>query len=317
MAIELISTIKPKNNGSFPVVEDNDIKGGYHSVTSIVMRDAIPVTKRSPGMLCYVSDTRKIYKLSEDLTTWIEFTSGGGDVTEMETTELTSSALGGIPVGEDLNGKTVIEILTMMLYPYVKPTISATGTPNGGIFEVGNTQTITNVNVVITKKSKKITKVEVFDGATSLGLLEDDTIANGGTFNFPVNVEVASVNKQLTATVTDEQGSEVSSKTGAFTFVYPYYWGSSDDIPTADTILLGTEMIESKGNKTLKHNAANQYVFIAYPANYGNLTSILDSNSFEYIDSFTKIEVSVNGVNYYCYYIGKLTATGFKFTYKH
>ena len=78
MAIELISTIKPKNNGSFPVVEDNDIKGGYHSVTSIAMRDAIPVTKRSPGMLCYVSDTCKIYKLSEDLTTWIEFTSGDG-----------------------------------------------------------------------------------------------------------------------------------------------------------------------------------------------------------------------------------------------
>ena len=78
MAIELISTIKPKNNGSFPVVEDNDIKGGYHSVTSIAMRDAIPVTKRSPGMLCYVSDTCKIYKLSEDLRNDFILTSRNG-----------------------------------------------------------------------------------------------------------------------------------------------------------------------------------------------------------------------------------------------
>ena len=61
MAIELISTIKPKNNGEFPIAEANDIKGGYYSVASIEERDRIPSGRRQPGMLCYVLGD-KIYK---------------------------------------------------------------------------------------------------------------------------------------------------------------------------------------------------------------------------------------------------------------
>lgn len=77
MAIELISTIKPKNNGEFPIVEANDIKGGYYSVASIEERDKIPSGRRQPGMLCYVLGD-KIYKLNDDLNTWNELKTGGG-----------------------------------------------------------------------------------------------------------------------------------------------------------------------------------------------------------------------------------------------
>ena len=86
MAIELISTVKPKNNGAFPIVEANDIKGGYYSVESIKIRDTIPEGRRMPGMLCYVWRD-KIYKLQDDLVTWEEFVvgtsgeGGGGTVT--------------------------------------------------------------------------------------------------------------------------------------------------------------------------------------------------------------------------------------------
>lgn len=77
MAIELISTIKPKNNGEFPIAEANDIKGGYYSVASIEERDKIPSGRRQPGMLCYVLGD-KIYKLNDDLNTWNELKTGGG-----------------------------------------------------------------------------------------------------------------------------------------------------------------------------------------------------------------------------------------------
>lgn len=77
MAIELISTVKPKNNGDFPIVEANDIKGGYYSVASIEERDRIPTGRRQPGMLCYVLGD-KIYKLNDDLNTWNELKTGGG-----------------------------------------------------------------------------------------------------------------------------------------------------------------------------------------------------------------------------------------------
>ena len=83
MAIELISTIKPKNNGEFPIAEANDIKGGYYSVASIEERDRIPAGRRQPGMLCYVLGD-KIYKLNDDLNTWNELKTGGdgGEVVE-------------------------------------------------------------------------------------------------------------------------------------------------------------------------------------------------------------------------------------------
>ena len=266
-----------------------------------------------------VDDIDKVLKVNAagDGLEWSAAASGGGDATEMETTELTSSALGGIPVGEDLNGMTSIEILTMMLYPYVKPTISATGTPNGGTFEVGDTQTITNVKVVITKKSKKIIKVEVFDGATSLGLLEDDTIANGGTFDFPVNVEVASVNTQLTATVTDEQGSEVSAKTGTFTFVNPFYVGVSDiNTLTETNIIALTKKVEVKGNKTINYTTAQSYMVFAYPSSYGAIKSIIDQNGFNVTDSFTRNTVTVNSAEYYVYVSNKCSGTyTMKFNY--
>ena len=76
MAIELVSTIKQKNNGQFPIAEANDIKGGYYSVASIEERDNIPLVRKTAGMLCYVLGD-KIYKLNDDLEIWEEFTVSG------------------------------------------------------------------------------------------------------------------------------------------------------------------------------------------------------------------------------------------------
>ena len=250
--------------------------------------------------------------------------SEGGDATEMEAESLTPSAVGGIPAGTDLNGLTSLEILTMMLYPYIKPTVSATGTPNGGTFEIGDNKTITNVRVVVGKKSKKITKVEVFDGVTSLGLLDDATIENGGTFDFPVNIEVASVNKQLTASVIDEQGSEVTAKTGAFTFISPYYVGVCNVDATIDEVLVTglTKKVEAKATKTISYTTVNQKMVFAYPAGYGAISKIYDSNNFDVTNTFTKEVISITGldgvaVEYNVYSNGTSTVTNFNMKFQY
>ena len=63
----------------------------------------------------------------------------------------TVNALGGIAANTSLDGKSAIEILDMLLFPYVKQTISnVKGTPNGGTFEHGNNQTITSVSATVT-----------------------------------------------------------------------------------------------------------------------------------------------------------------------
>ncbi len=69
MGVELISEIVQKNNGQFPLVDSNNIRGGIYSVNSISERDNIPLVRRKIGMLCYVRDTDEYYRLVSE-NTW-------------------------------------------------------------------------------------------------------------------------------------------------------------------------------------------------------------------------------------------------------
>ena len=71
--IELISEIKQKNNGVFPLIDNNNIRGGVYSVISLQDRDNIPKIRQKQGMLCYVQETDKYYKL-ESTGAWTEWT---------------------------------------------------------------------------------------------------------------------------------------------------------------------------------------------------------------------------------------------------
>ena len=242
----------------------------------------------------------------------------------LETDMTVINSIGGISAGSNLNGMTTLEILNKLIFPYVAPTYSAVGTPNGGFYEKGNNQVITNVKVTVTKKSKKITKIEVFDGSTSLGYLEGVDIENGGTFNFNVNVEVNSTNKQLIATITDASNNSYTTKTGTFNFIYPYYVGVcevNDEI--TETLIKGlTKRIEAKGSKSISYTTNNQKMVFAYPSSYGNIVKILDPNSFDVTNTFNKTAISIIGLdgtaqNYYVYTNSASTVTNFamKFNY--
>lgn len=50
-------------------------KGGYRSVADIAERDGIPQLRREAGMLVWVSDTQKAWRLGENLLTWTEVTA--------------------------------------------------------------------------------------------------------------------------------------------------------------------------------------------------------------------------------------------------
>ena len=240
------------------------------------------------------------------------------------TTELTVSALGGIQAGANLNGLTIKEILSKLLYPYVSPTISIQGTPNGGIFEKGNNQTITSVKVVVTKKSEKITKIEVLQGSNVLISQEDSTIANGGTFTYSINVPVNSSNVQLTGKVTDAAGTVKSSTTASFNFVYPYYIGVCSENDTINESLIKglTKRIEAKGTKNISYTTEQQKMIFAYPKSYGSIKKILDPNSFDVTNTFTRTEIKITGLDgssqsYYVYVNNASTVSGFTMTFSY
>ena len=238
----------------------------------------------------------------------------------------TVNALGGIGAGKSLDGKTVTEILDMLLFPYVKQTIGTPSrVPNSTLLEMGNDQVITSVTVAVTKKSKPITNVALYNGNTMIAEKTGDEVANGGTFTFSgLSVAVNSVNVQLKVKAYDSEGSVVEGSTGAFTFVYPYYYGICDAGATIDEALVEglTKDVQSKGNKSYSYSPNNQCALIAYPKAHGALKSALDPNAFENIAAFTKTELKITGLNgkavdYYVYVSGAFTGSGFKYTFKH
>ena len=236
----------------------------------------------------------------------------------------TVNALGGIAAGTTFDNMPVNEVLTKLLYPYVAPTCSIVGTPNGGTLEKGNAQTITSAKVTVTKKSERITKVEVLNGSTSLGVKEGVEVQNGGTFSFSVNVPVPSTNVQLTAKITDAADKSYTAKTGAFNFVYPYFMGvCGENAEINEALIEGlTKKIEAKGNKSHAFTCDYQRMIFAYPKAHGKLKSIIDPNNFDVTATFGCQEVSITGLDgtaqaYYVYVNSASTVSNFnmKFNY--
>ena len=234
-------------------------------------------------------------------------------------------AHGGIAAGETFEDVPITEMLNKILYPWVAPVVSATITApsNGGVKEKGDTQNVTNIRVNVTKKSSNITKIEVLDGVTPVGTKEGAEVQNGGTFDFACDIDV-DTNKGFQVKVTDAATKVTNANTGSFTFVYPYYYGTvAKDASITEELIEGlTKQVVTKGNKSYTYNLVDNKALFAYPASYGNLTSIKDPNNFEVLDTFTKSQVQITGLDgtpqtYNVYVNEASTAAGFKFTFNY
>ena len=232
----------------------------------------------------------------------------------------TVNALGGIAAGTTFDNMPVSEVLTKLLYPYVAPTVSASSSPNGGTFEKGNNQKVTKITANDTKKSERITKVEFFDGNTSLGVKSGAEVQNGGSIAITTDIAV-SANKNFKVTVTDAANKSYNANTGSFNFVYPYYMGvCAEGADINEALVKGlTKKVEAKGNKSNSFTCDYQRMVFAYPKAHGKLMSIIDPNNFDVTGTFGVQEVSITGLDgtaqtYYVYVNSASTVS--KFTMK-
>ena len=240
---------------------------------------------------------------------------------------LTVNGLGGIGANADLNGMTTHEILNTLLYPYVAFTInSSSRSAAAATLENGQTQTLSSCSISVTKKSKPITSITLYNGSNVLETKTGDAVANGGTITFngfsAITVSKSN-NPNLKFTVTDGTTS-TDKNVGASTFVYPYYMGECAADATIDEALIEglTKKVESKGNKTVTHTMSNGRMIIAYPKAHGVLKSILDPNNFETIGDYTRSEINITGLDgtaqtYYVYVSGAASVSSFKVQYKY
>ncbi len=235
----------------------------------------------------------------------------------------TVNAIGGIAAGSTFANMPVKEVLNKLLYPYVAPTVSASSNPNGGTFEKGNNQKVTNITANVTKKSEKITKVEFLDGSNVLEAKEGVEVQNGGTITITTDLPVNS-NKNFSVKVTDAANKSYTANTGWFNFVYPYYMGvCAESAEINEALVKGlTKKVEGKGNKSHAFNCEYQRMVFAYPKAHGKLKSIIDPNNFDVTGTFGIQEVSITGLDgtaqeYYVYVNSASTVSNFnmKFNY--
>jgi hypothetical protein len=58
-------------------------RGGLMTVASTAARDAIPASRKTVGMLVYVTADSKYYTLTATPNTWVELATGGGGLTPL------------------------------------------------------------------------------------------------------------------------------------------------------------------------------------------------------------------------------------------
>ena len=251
-----------------------------------------------------------------------------GNITYTNSTPIVS-AHGGVAVGETFDKVPIKDLFDKILYPYVAPTLSATCTApaNGGTYEIGVGTTATSVRAVVGKKSRSITKIEVFgsDAASTALATVTAGVANGGTFDIKVSKELktAALNGfKFTVKVTDSDNKSVSANTGVFNLVYPIYTGVTSESSVSASMVTGlTKKIETKANKRYTYTASNQRIVLAYPASYGNLKIIYDANNFDVTSTFTKSTVNITcadgtSVSYNVYMNDPSTVTDFAMDYR-
>ncbi len=227
----------------------------------------------------------------------------------------TTTAVGGIPKGTTFKDKPVAEMFQMLLYPYVKPSVSLSSS-TAKVFEKGTTQSVT-MNVNVTVGSKALTTVGLYNGATSIKALT----AKAGS-------QSASINITATTTVTAKAGDGTNTATSSgvtFTAVDPFYVGVVASAPTtSDAVKALTKKVEAKGEKKITHTttaSAGRYCF-CYPKSYGAIKTVLDGNGFDNTSDYAVSTVSVTtaageAVDYYVYTYKNVVVPGtMTMTYK-
>ena len=219
------------------------------------------------------------------------------------------------PVGSATSGKvyakgTPLEtIIKDMLVKEVAPGLTLTIVPSATLYDiVEDTVASVLMKAAVTKNTYELSKVDFYLGTT---LKHTENISAPGTYQFNMTwVVPTNTDFTLKAVVADRKaGTPMStSKEISVKFVGKSYYGTVDPSIGEPT----EAIIKSLQNRTLKDTKNLTYsgitmaygkVVYAYPASFGNLSSIKDvPNNIQYWpNSFTKTVVNVDGISYNCY----------------
>lgn len=191
----------------------------------------------------------------------------------------------------------------IMQITYTAPTISLSASGSSTIREKGTAVTASTLTATITKRSDPIAQVRFYQNPSTL--LDTQTsggaIPNGGTSTYNWTGSFSD-NTTFRAEVDDNGatgGPSTVSATSSFTFVYPYYYGSgAAGLSAANVALLTKSVITEDTDIIFSYTpSGSQVLYMAFPAAYGTLSSILDQNNFETIGDWTLRTENITGLD--------------------
>lgn len=273
-------------------------------------------------------------------------TGGGGDaVAKYDYT--TNIAVGGVPVGTqisrtDLLADIIKQMLVTVYYPtFVAPSASLTysvttlqevkSTITARAATVGyNAGAINLQGVKQNDRGGAATKYYISTSGADTDFSDDST--SSGSFNVAALTRSTKGNIVITGKVDYAQGPQPLDSNGnpyqsplpagsvtatkTIKFIQAFFYGKTAGTSISDFTGL-TKDVSEKGQKKYKFTTNNEHMVIAYDASYGDLTSILDPNSFEVISGWTKSSLTVDGFNYYVWIADSATTdTDAEFTFK-
>ena len=144
----------------------------------------------------------------------------------------------------------------------------------------------------------------------------DAIIINGNEYhgNIPYTTKLTSTTN-TTYSVRVEKENKSASGSVSIRFVALSYSGvvASNFVVNAANVKALTSSLQGGRNRTLTFNLNNQKTCIAYPKEFGAAASIKDGNNFDYLASYTRTEVTIDGEAYYVYLLSSpTTITDFK-----
>ena len=210
--------------------------------------------------------------------------------------------------------KEIDDLLYPILNPYEAPIVNLSA--SNILFKVGTTNLVT-FTANITKGRDDITSIKFVNGTgTILKEITDKAELAKTTQTHTLNMTTTGTVKVIV-----NDGISAVEKSITVTYTYDSYYGiiSADktSLTSNEIKSLNTKLTTDKSFKYDKINLDNQKIAYAYLKSRGALTKILDANNFDYLNSYTRSEVNIDGQEYYLYILTKATVIdGFKQIYQ-
>lgn len=293
--------------------------------------DIASIPKPFVGMIIYVKDTQKRFEVLSLKDSRVGL-SVVKDAVVDEYREVSYASDDGFATDDELdevqaNVNVLEEALAKLLYVTPKVKLEVVCTPDKDVLEKGYVVNVAKLRVNIEKGTKDIVKIIVKVDGQEVGVLEGDTIKDGGIiehlFETAIELESDILEDYFRVEVQDASNNIVGVNGKAINFVCPIYFGVVEENAeiTGNIVNELEKVIEVKGDKTYSYSTDNQHMVIAYPKEYGELAKVIDANGFNLTASFRKQDILVDCFDehtheYYVYKNGASTVANYEITFK-